>query len=1500
MGKHIANLFVRAYAHLAESAHEVDERQAGSTPGMYRALVRSGAYLEADQFASLPMEARRKFCTLMASTAPLRSGKAEYSTSDVLHDSMRLFSAHDILKVCEGRALADERPLEKLLEPVVGDLEDAFGGVRVENEKALSVRSKDELLGHLRELRDAWASEGGDQDGLNLSIAQGFPASAHHWRKEIAEFLPDYDEFDDEYFEEPGDGGWDDVEYTGIEYDGEPDWVEEPEDEFGEQDEEPEDDEDKPEEAPAEEPEETDTGDVPDDGEPDEEPAEEPTEQDEEPGDDEEEPEDEPEEEEDVVHYMTYSQRVAGEGAEDPIDYYKELGAANDPKTGKPFPRPVEQDDEEEPDDDEEEEPEEEPGEEEDVGEATSDFKIWLDRTNVATLGFSRDDSAELVAAKVSTEATGEPAAFSGETVGGGDVVLRGRMKAYPILKKYLARRKIQTYECEKGALGEQTRWNKGDRVKSNVTAQGLKKGEEYTVVDMDEMRTPFGTFVTYHVTDKNGKKIAVGNGHLVLQAAESTVRTIKVIKEGNLSELYSVKDDNLYIVYDFDLQAAGVGNVDSFVERLNRKGAPDAYVLNRDKGGMGVVGYIAAPKSQHKKVIAAAIAMGLDPRRVQEGAFSDDPNDDRNVYWSAGALNDPKTGKPFDRDTLEQDEEPGGEPDDEEPELMGGPEEEAAQSPVEAWGVTMKTDPKERGKHADKTVAQLRSQLKGLKAKGPHSRESKEYGLMKELQFAIRAKTGWGKVGASVEKDSADLAERKAKLGKLTMGMMHAFGRQIKARHVCAECGMAVPIYAGRYPAACPNCGAAYTMEKVAKPKRSRRARTEGVERVRDMILFEESVARLACPRCGGMLGEGVRPFLAETDYDYYGTVPIFMLMQKVSSVVWEEIKKRLQASRSMADWAEARAGYRYIICSDKRDIPIVKGILQALGLEESAYRIVEQIPATDAQGAATDQTAAPATEEPPAGETPQSKSEPPKEPEQPDKVEPEEQGGEDTFNCPSCGAEIPTPVLKGMLGKLLHQIASQLEQGDKTDKEPETGAEEAPKEEEPSGQVVPPAPTPSQAGTEEKPKESVQEFNAGRDYTQAKEQAKANATVFPDGAVKEDPKKTKGMEAARKESKFQPLVGELLAPADGIPQGTEVHVIDRKGKTAFVEHNYKLHKVPAKSIIVFPTGYDLESCLRAVQEGALTRNEAARRRLDCRRRARKLSDVPETKVNPRARFIAAYFPHGPAAEEVCEMLSRSMRATLVAEARTLYVYPKTDSDRAEAVRRIERAEGRIIQSCIAFTYDPARAISEQIDGGDENSDIVKSVNDVFLAAYADVKQMRQMLVDAKAAFLKALAFLQGAGVGKKTQSAIQKLSDKIDIEKAVKEQTRMLEEMNKAHDIFVGEFPDAGKEEQLPAAEPAPEEPPPAEEPPPQEPQAVAPGEAPPPETPQAAEPAPSPESAVKEAVERCRTSEDWPLLESLFRGGEAYSVIAGVVKDVCPELSPVEIHEVVHQLV
>lgn len=65
-----------------------------------------------------------------------------------------------------------------------------------------------------------------------------------------------------------------------------------------------------------------------------------------------------------------------------------------------------------------------------------------------------------------------------------------------------------------------------------------------------------------------------------------------------------------------------------------------------------------------------------------------------------------------------------------------------------EKWGTTTRVSPAEKGKYAGKNVDELMRSYRALKKSGPHKRGSPEFGRMRELAFAIRAKTGWGPVG--------------------------------------------------------------------------------------------------------------------------------------------------------------------------------------------------------------------------------------------------------------------------------------------------------------------------------------------------------------------------------------------------------------------------------------------------------------------------------------------------------------------------------------------------------------------------------------------------------------------------------------------------------------------------------------------------------------------------------------------------------------------------------
>ncbi len=62
-----------------------------------------------------------------------------------------------------------------------------------------------------------------------------------------------------------------------------------------------------------------------------------------------------------------------------------------------------------------------------------------------------------------------------------------------------------------------------------------------------------------------------------------------------------------------------------------------------------------------------------------------------------------------------------------------------------EKWGTETKVSPAEKGKYKGRSLEELRKSYTALKKSGPHKKGSAEYGRMRELAFAIRAKTGWG-----------------------------------------------------------------------------------------------------------------------------------------------------------------------------------------------------------------------------------------------------------------------------------------------------------------------------------------------------------------------------------------------------------------------------------------------------------------------------------------------------------------------------------------------------------------------------------------------------------------------------------------------------------------------------------------------------------------------------------------------------------------------------------
>jgi len=65
----------------------------------------------------------------------------------------------------------------------------------------------------------------------------------------------------------------------------------------------------------------------------------------------------------------------------------------------------------------------------------------------------------------------------------------------------------------------------------------------------------------------------------------------------------------------------------------------------------------------------------------------------------------------------------------------------------LEKWAGDVKMDKSEKGKYDGWTLEDLRKRLSELKDSGPHEKGTKEYEEQNEIEYAIRAKTGWGKV---------------------------------------------------------------------------------------------------------------------------------------------------------------------------------------------------------------------------------------------------------------------------------------------------------------------------------------------------------------------------------------------------------------------------------------------------------------------------------------------------------------------------------------------------------------------------------------------------------------------------------------------------------------------------------------------------------------------------------------------------------------------------------
>lgn len=73
-------------------------------------------------------------------------------------------------------------------------------------------------------------------------------------------------------------------------------------------------------------------------------------------------------------------------------------------------------------------------------------------------------------------------------------------------------------------------------------------------------------------------------------------------------------------------------------------------------------------------------------------------------------------------------------------------------QQVTEKFDEPVEVNPAEKGKYKGKNKSELTTMYNKLKKSGPHKKGSPGYGRMRELAFAIRAKSGWGKVQESTE----------------------------------------------------------------------------------------------------------------------------------------------------------------------------------------------------------------------------------------------------------------------------------------------------------------------------------------------------------------------------------------------------------------------------------------------------------------------------------------------------------------------------------------------------------------------------------------------------------------------------------------------------------------------------------------------------------------------------------------------------------------------------
>lgn len=161
-----------------------------------------------------------------------------------------------------------------------------------------------------------------------------------------------------------------------------------------------------------------------------------------------------------------------------------------------------------------------------------------------------------------------------------------------------------------------------------------------------------------------------------------------------------------------------------------------------------------------------------------------------------------------------------------------------------EKWGEKNAVDPKKKGMFKGRTQASLKKELSKLKKSGPHKKGSAAYTKQNELEFALRSKHNWRKVGEN------KITMKKADLLKL------------KRAAALSESGKAVP---AKYLS---------SLKEAVARMQARRSLVEGeVEQAQAILAAKDLVDRLQgmLEDVGQMMNEDLPP-LSDSVRDQIG----------------------------------------------------------------------------------------------------------------------------------------------------------------------------------------------------------------------------------------------------------------------------------------------------------------------------------------------------------------------------------------------------------------------------------------------------------------------------------------------------------------------------------------------------------------------------------------------------------------------------------------------------